>query len=141
MGMDAQAVEDRIIAALPLAGDMGLQVLEVGEGKSVLRLPFHEKMTRPGGTIMGPVLMTLADAAMYAAIFGVLGPVEMAVTANLNINFLRRPGPKPLRAEGKIMKMGQHLAFCDVQLYLEGEDDVVAQVTGSYSIPPHKDGK
>jgi uncharacterized protein (TIGR00369 family) len=137
--MDAQFVEDTIIVALPLAGDLGLKVLEVGDGKSLLTLPFHEKMTRPGGTIMGPVLMTLADAAMYAAIFGVLGPVEMAVTANLNINFLRRPGPKALIAKGKIMKMGQQLAFCDVELYLEGEEEMVAHVTGSYSIPPKKD--
>ena len=57
------------------------------------RVPFHAKLVRPGGTLSGPTIMALGDAAMYAVVLGRLGRVEMAVTSNLNINFLVRPKP------------------------------------------------
>src|SRR5690554_6029702 len=46
---------------------------------------------RPGGTVAGPVLMGLADAALYIAIFGEVGIVPLAVTTSLTINFMRKP--------------------------------------------------
>src|SRR5690606_10732181 len=46
---------------------------------------------RPGGTVSGPVLMTVADVALYVAILGEIGNVALAVTTNLNVNFLRKP--------------------------------------------------
>ncbi|KZZ13269.1 hypothetical protein A3749_26500, partial [Oleiphilus sp. HI0078] len=91
---------------------------------------------RPGGTVSGPVMMTAGDTAMYAAILGSLGEVAMAVTSNLNINFLQRPEQRDLIAEGKILKLGKRIAFCEVSIRSEGAEDVVAHVTGSYSLPP-----
>jgi len=93
-------------------------------------------MLRPGGTIAGPIIMTLGDAAMYAAILATLGRVEMAVTSNFNINFMQRPAPDDLIADARLLKLGKRLAFCEVRLFSAGSDDLVAHVTGSYSLPP-----
>ena len=59
-------------------------------------------------------------------------------TVNLNINFLSRPEPRDILAEGRIVKLGKRLAFGEVTLYSEGKPDPVAHVTASYSIPQEK---
>jgi acyl-coenzyme A thioesterase PaaI-like protein len=81
-------------------------------------------------------MMAAGDTAMYAAILGTLGKVSMAVTSNLNINFLQRPEPCDLIAEATILKIGKRIAFCEVGVCSEGSNDLVAHVTGSYSLPP-----
>lgn len=62
-------------------------------------------------------MMGLADAAMYAAILGEPGRLELAVTRNLNINFLSRPGPTDLTAHARIMRLGRRSAVLEVHLY------------------------
>ena len=92
---------------------------------------------RPGGTVSGPTMMTLADFALYVAILGEIGLVGLAVTTNLNINFLRKPsGGKDLRGECKLMKIGKALIVGEVWIYSIDQDEPVAHVTGTYSIPP-----
>lgn len=93
---------------------------------------------RPGGTVAGPVMMGLADVAFYALVLANVGMVAMAVTTNLNINFLRKPGPGDLHCRGRVLKMGKRLAICEASLYGSGEDPEkpAAHVTGTYSIPP-----
>ena len=120
---------------LSWAYDIGMRAQSVGDGEAVIRLEFAEEMLRPGGTVAGPFLMALADAAMYAAVMGKLGIVKMAVTSNLNINFLQRPNPGALLAEARALKIGKRLAVLDVIIYSEGYDEPVAHATGTYSLP------
>ena len=94
---------------------------------------------RPGGTVSGPTTMAMADHAMYAVILAHIGPVALAVTTNLNINFLRKPGLSDLIAEGRLLKLGKRLAGGEVSIFSEGEEDApVAHVTSTYSIPPNR---
>jgi acyl-coenzyme A thioesterase PaaI-like protein len=80
--------------------------------------------------------MALADLTMYAVVMSLIGRVELAVTTSLNCNFLRRPRPADLIAEGRILKLGKRLAVGEVSLYSEGSPEPVAHVTCTYSIPP-----
>jgi len=122
--------------SLPFAEMMGAEVMELGEGRAVFRLPYRGEWLRPGGTIGGPLLMALADLAMYAVVLSQLGRVELAVTTNLTINFLRKPGPVDVIAEARMLKLGKRLAVGEVELYSEGDPEMVAHVTATYSIPP-----
>jgi uncharacterized protein (TIGR00369 family) len=90
---------------------------------------------RPGGTISGPTMMALADFAMYVAVLAAIGPVPLAVTINLNINFLRKPAPRDLVAEARLLKLGKRLAMGEVTICSDGESEPVAHVTSTYSIP------
>ncbi len=81
-------------------------------------------------------MMTLADTAIYVAILGMIGPVALAVTTSLSINFLRKPEARDLIAETRLLKLGKRLAVGEVHLFSEGVEDSVAQVTATYSIPP-----
>jgi len=67
--------------------------IEQADGQTCqIRQRFRESMLRPGGTISGPTLMALADCAMYVVLLSAIGPVGLAVTTNLSINFLRKAG-------------------------------------------------
>ena len=94
--LTAKEVEALIRGGLPAAAEQGVVVESVGENRARVRYRFTESMIRPGGTVSGPTLMSLADAAMYAAILANLDGQEMAVTQNLNINFLSKPGQADL---------------------------------------------
>ncbi|WEX01036.1 PaaI family thioesterase [Pseudomonas nitroreducens] len=119
-----------------MADDMDLRI-DALEGRSAfVRVPFHGRMVRPGGTVSGPTIMSLADAAMYAVILAQLDNVEMAVTSNLNINFLSRPKPEDLLAEAKILKLGRRQVVCEVAVYsVSNPEELVAHVTGTYVLP------
>jgi len=121
--------------SLPIAAMMGAEIVTLEEGRAVVRVPYRADWLRPGGTISGPVLMALADLAMYAVVMSLLGRIEAAVTTNLNINFLRKPAPVAVIAEGRMLKLGRRLAVGEVELFSEGDPDMVAHVTATYSIP------
>ena len=121
---------------LPLAHEMGMLANSISHGKAVLRLPFRENMIRPGGTIAGPFMMALADVAMYAIALSIIGEVQLAVTTSFNVNFLHRPLPADLIAQGKVLKAGKRLVVSDVTVYSEGNEKAVAHAIGTYSIPP-----
>ena len=123
---------------VPLVGYLGIAIEQIGDGFAAGRAPFRPEFLRPGGTVSGPLLMALADFVMYAAVMSQIGRVELAVTTNLNINFLRRPAPKDVLAEAKIIKPGKRLIVGEVELYSEGVDDMIAHVTCTYSVPPGK---
>lgn len=125
-----------IQAGLPWAASLNIAADSMQAGEVVMRLPYHQDSVRPGGTISGPHMMLLADACMYAVVLSLLGPVELAVTTNLNINFLRKPRESDLIAEGNIIKLGKRLAVLEIAIHSESEAKLVAHATGTYSIPP-----
>ena len=105
--------------------------------RAILRLEVDHTHLRPGGTISGPTMMLLADTAMYAAILTTIGGVVLAVTTNLNINFLRKPeAHRALLGESWLMKMGKRLIVGEVIIYSQGDPEPVAHATCTYSIPP-----
>jgi uncharacterized protein (TIGR00369 family) len=113
----------------------GLSLERVNYGDVRVRRAYHEDHLRPGGTISGPTMMELADFAMYVAVFSALGPQPLAVTTNLNINFLRKPAAADLLADAKLLKIGKRLVVGQVAIYSEGMDEPVAHVTSTYSVP------
>lgn len=108
----------------------------VGAGAASMRLAYKPNMLRPGGTIAGPFMMALADACMYAVVLSAIGIVKMAVTTSFNVNFLHRPQPGDMIADGRLMKLGKRLAVVEVTIHSDGFDDAVAHATGTYSLPP-----
>ena len=113
-------------------------VEEVGYGTCRIRLKFRPKQLRPGGTISGPTMMLLADFAAYVAVLSALGKVPLAVTTNLNINFLKKPKARDLIAECRLFKIGKRLCVGEAQIISDGEEELVAHATATYSVPPDR---
>ncbi len=115
------------------------KIEEVEDRFIQIRLFYHDLHLRPGGTISGPSLMALADTAMYSLLLAMIGPVALAVTASLNINFLRKPAPADVIAKAKLLKLGSRLAVGEVTMFSDGDDEPVAHATVTYSIPPRRE--
>jgi uncharacterized protein (TIGR00369 family) len=120
---------------LPFGAILGVEIVALAEGQARFRLPFKPELTRHGGTIGGPFLMGLADMVMYAVVLSCVPNAEAAVTSNLTMNFLRRPGPAAVIAEGRMLRLGRRLAFGEVELFSEGDPDMVAHATATYALP------
>jgi uncharacterized protein (TIGR00369 family) len=109
----------------------------IGEKSATIRKTINHDHLRPGGTVSGPVLMEIADAALYAVILSEIGLVALAVTTNLSINFLRKPSAeKDIIAKSKLIKVGKLLVIGEVSIYSEGSSELVAHAVGTYAIPP-----
>lgn len=116
-------------------------VEDVGNAAATVRREIGQGDLRPGGTVSGPVLMAVADVALYVAILGEIGIVPLAVTTSLTINFLRKPAPnKSIRGACKLIKVGKALIVGEVSIYSEGMDEPVAHAVGTYSVPKESVG-
>jgi len=140
--MTVEELERFFLAEFPQVfhAESGLAIEAVWEGGCRVRQAFRQRSVRPGGTISGPTMMALADFAMYVAVLAAIGPVPLAVTINLNINFLRKAAPRDLLAEARLLKLGKRLATGEVTICSQGETEPVAHVTSTYSIPPGDNG-
>jgi len=118
------------------AGGRVYAIESVSAGEAVVRLSASELHLRPGGTVSGPSMMALADLAAYVVILAHIGPVALAVTTSFNINFLRKPEPGDLLCTCRLLKLGKRLAVVECGLAGEGEEDLVAHATATYSVPP-----
>src|SRR3954471_13724561 len=116
-------------------GGRSYAVEAVGPLSACVRLAYHERHIRPGGTLSGPAMMALADLALYVAILANIGPVVLALTTTLACNFLPKPGPRGLIAECRLLKLGKRLAMGEVAMRSDGDDEIVCHATGTYSIP------
>ncbi|KZD12043.1 PaaI family thioesterase [Oceanibaculum pacificum] len=125
---------------VPYVGQLGVRFESVGDGVVTARLPFRDDLLRPGGTITGPAMMGLADIVMYGCVLSRIGVVKLAVTTNLTANFLKRPKPGDLIAQGRLLKCGKRLAYGEVSIFSEGDGEPVCHVTSTYSIPPRESG-
>jgi uncharacterized protein (TIGR00369 family) len=111
-------------------------VEDVGDQTIRVRLPVLASHGRPGGTVSGPALMSLADCTAWLAIVAHIGPVALAVTTSLHIDFLRKPALVDVVATGTVLKLGKRLAVVEVAMASKDSEVVIAKAQVTYSIPP-----
>jgi uncharacterized protein (TIGR00369 family) len=103
-----------------------------------VRMKFNESQLRPGGTVSGPSLMTLADTGLWVALLAMIGREPLSVTSHLDIDFLRKPAPTDVVAETTLHKIGKRLAVGDVIMYSAGETVPCARASVTYAIPSNR---
>jgi uncharacterized protein (TIGR00369 family) len=138
--LDAAAVNELMQAAYPQlnAGARDYEAVEVFPGGCVVRLNATEKHLRPGNTVSGPSLFTLADIGGYVCVLSHAGPDALSVTTNLNINFMRKAEAGPVEGRCRILKLGRSLMVFDCEMVAGPDRHMVAHATGTYSIPPRR---
>jgi uncharacterized protein (TIGR00369 family) len=136
--LDVKRIEELIDARFPQihSGRRKFVVEEVAFRSARVRMTADPRNIRPGGTIAGPAMFTLADFSIYVAVIATLGEAGFeAVTSNLNINFLARPEATDMTAVVKLVRLGRRLAVGEAELYSEGVTDMVAHATATYALP------
>jgi uncharacterized protein (TIGR00369 family) len=105
-------IRQHIEQGLPLVPLLNIDVIEAGHERGAVRLRQGDHVTRPGGSVAGPVQFALADAASYALILAARRD-EAAVTVDLTINFLRPAMTLPV-AVATTLRAGRRLFTAEV---------------------------
>ena len=102
----------------PFQHFVGIEVLKLGGGKSVLQLELKEHHFNLYGIPHGGVHATLLDIAMgTAASFPDSSGKEVdSVTLNLSVDYIAPPSSGILTAKGKITKKGKSIAYCTAEI-------------------------
>ena len=140
--LTAQEVNRLMASVYPQLNDQFTfyEALEVFPGGCTVRLNADARHLRPGGTVSGPSLFTLADIGGYVCVLSHAGPDALSVTTNLNINFMRKAEAGPIDGHCRILKLGKSLMVFDIDIVAGPEGHTVAHATGTYSIPPKRPG-
>ncbi|WP_419912643.1 PaaI family thioesterase [Hoeflea sp.] len=138
--MTAEEVNAFLSQVYPQLNDHleGYSLIDVTPGGCTVRLQASDRHLRPGGTVSGPALFTLADIGGYGCVLSHLGPEALSVTTNLNINFMRKAEAGPIDGYSRILKLGKSLMVFDVEMRTPENGLTVAHASGTYSIPPRK---
>lgn len=126
---------DQLLSKVPLAVQLSIRCVAVERGGARLVMPYAPLASRPTDTVSGPAMMTLADVALWAAVLTHAGPVEMVVTTNLTMNFLRMAGATDMMAEARVLKVGRRIGVAQVDLVSADTGALVAHATASYALP------
>jgi uncharacterized protein (TIGR00369 family) len=134
--LDAAEVNQLMAEVYPQlnADHLSYEAVDVFPGGCTVRLNADERHLRPGGTVSGPCLFTLADIGGYACVLSHAGPDALSVTTNISINFMRKAGAGAVLGHCRILKLGRSLMVFDIDIVADGQ--TVAHATGTYSVPP-----
>lgn len=134
--LDVETLDAYVREVFPEADVYNWQILSLENGAIEVSMDVSKENLRPGGTVSGPTMFALADIAAYMLILGHIGKVALAVTTNLNINFLNKPTSEGLKAKATLLKLGKRLAVCDIKIVSGSNEALVAHASATYSIPP-----
>ena len=133
--MRADEIQTFLAEVFPQIDDR-FTVEEVGPMTARVRMTVRESDLRPGGTVSGPAMFTLADCGFYIVVLAMIGREALTVTTNCSIDFMRKPAPGDLIGEAVIHKLGRVLAVGDVLIRSAEGGPPVARASLTYSIPP-----
>jgi uncharacterized protein (TIGR00369 family) len=127
---------NRLVAdTYPAAAADMYRCVDIGDGFAVARWTYDPALDRPGGFISGPTQFTICDSALWYLSFTVVGLRPMAVTADLDITFLRPAVGGDLVARAELIRAGRARIFGEVRVWVDGAvDRPVAHATGSYAL-------
>jgi uncharacterized protein (TIGR00369 family) len=133
--MDAQEVTQFVASVYPASTDFGWKIESLTPGACRVRMRVGQNDIRPGGTVSGPTMFTLADVTAYLIVLAHVGPRELAVTTSASIHFLSRPPFGDLLASGRLIKLGRRLAVTEIHIDSAVSGALVAQATTTYAFP------
>jgi|SRR6266705_2679059 len=78
-------------APSPATEALGISILRLAKGRSVMEMNVSEKFHNLSGTMHGGIMSDIADAAMGIALATTLSPGEDFTTIEFKMSFLRPP--------------------------------------------------
>jgi uncharacterized protein (TIGR00369 family) len=120
------------LPAPPIMHTLGIDGLDVAEGRVTFTMTAHEFHYNPIGSVHGGVLSTLLDSAAGCAVHSTLPAGWGYTSLDLNVKFLRPVTVDSglLRCEGTVINRGRSTALAEACLY-DGADRLVAHATST----------
>lgn len=116
-------------AEIPFADHCAIEEIGVAEGRTRLRMSLGPQHLNNLGIAHGGALCTLLDVAM-----GTAGRVHAGVpvmTLDMNVAFLAPGRAATLIGEGRVVKGGRSILFCEAEIRDEA-GELVARSTGVF---------
>src|SRR5947207_12691082 len=120
----------------PWIWDLNLRIEQVSVDSIRVRLPFSDRIARPGGVVIGQAMMAMADTIMVLAICQRLGRFATLATISLTTNFLRAAVRQDVIAVARVKKLGRTTAFGEVDFFVDGSDEPIAQALSTFAVLP-----
>lgn len=119
----------------PLARDLGTRLLATDASAGTLRLSFTpgEAHLQGNGAVQGGIVAAMLDFAAAFVVLMRVQPPRTAVTAALDVKYLRSTRAGTLIAEARLTRLGATLAFAEASLSAAGQAEVSA--TASAVLP------
>lgn len=107
---------------------LGVETIDIINGKSIIPILVTDRVLNPAGTFHGGVLYTLCDVAAFSALMAALSEGEIGVTNNISVQAMRvaQLGDR-LIFTGRIIKLGKRLAFIETEV-MKG-DQLIAKAS------------
>ena len=101
---------------------MGIELQKLDVGYAELNLNVQEQHLQQNGFTHGGVTATLCDVATGIAAYTAVAEGKNVVTVDLKISYLNPSVSKRIRTEGRVVKAGNFLLFCEGLVYDVFED-------------------
>ena len=105
-------------------------------GKASIRMPISGNLRQGGGMVAGGILATMADECMAHAVLSQVGPSQAAMTAEMNIRYLRSANPDQggeLIAHAEIVKAGRTLVVASATVH-DSNDRLLATAGATFYV-------
>lgn len=93
------------------ATEMGIEIIEVGDGYANCRLPVSDRLKNAGNSVQGGAIFTLADFA-FAVASNLQG--NLTVSVNNSISFLKPAKGNVLFGQARVVSQSKRMCFYEV---------------------------
>lgn len=111
---------------------LGVQPEEREHGRAVVSLEVRPELTNSWEVAHGGVIMALLDVSMASAARSTNPNAAGAITVDMSVSFVQA-GAGRLRAEGRVLRNGGSLVFCEGEVRGAG-GELVAKALGTFKL-------
>ena len=131
----SEVTSQQFMEMLPYARELGMELVEVGDGMAEMRMPYDPKLSGDSGTgvVHGGVISALVDTCFGAAVLSCGKGVP--ATIDLRIDYMRPAAPgQPLRARAECHHIARSVTFVHARAFDGDADRPVAFAVGRFSV-------
>ncbi|MFC7303382.1 PaaI family thioesterase [Streptomyces monticola] len=129
-----------LLAALPFAARLGIELSEASAGRTTAALPWSADLCTVGGALHGGALMTLADTAGAVCAFLNLPPGTTTSTVESKTNFFRPVRSGAARAVARPLHIGRSYVVVQTEVY-DAQGHAVGQTTQTQAVREPRPGQ